>query len=458
MSKRYPWEDKGWVRGDALSGGNQGRTNLVKRQDEVEFDFVLKELKLQNDPNRRAMFCNEIRSMGVLDHPGIVQVVESNAEEFRSPEITLFMITELVKGIDLEQVGRKSNVRFEDAIQMVIGLLQIVEHCHSRGVVHRDIKPCHVILRDESISSPVLIDFGLAFNEEEQLPEAATEVGQGRGNRFLIGPEQIMGIPTENRSVQLDICQSLGVLYYLMTGQNPGSLRDRDNRMPHQRLPVTFDGEQPKWKSQFLNRIFDKGFQWEPTKRWQSAFELIKQLEELNNSIPSSVNNLRQELNRVVESSGAKTRLQSIRTGALTASTILDLLVSRIESIQFEHVDLVSWGISDRWVRGEHPIPMQPNLLGKANISCRSKLATGGSTISLVVELVGDSELAITISPYTGDFGFFQENRPVKSSDHDVHDSHVWEDFLRTMDKCLLSMLADSLEPKLRQGGTTAAT
>lgn len=449
MSKKYPWEDKGWNRGPEIPGGNQGRTYTAKRLDEIDFGFVLKELKMQKDVNRRAMFCNEIRSMGVLEHPGIVQVVESNAEEFRSTDVTLFMITELVKGIDLEKMG-KSKVRFTDAIQIVIELLRIVEHCHSRGVVHRDIKPCHVILRDESILSPVLIDFGIAFNEEEQPSEAETMIGQGRGNRFLIGPEQIMGIPKENRSVQLDICQSLGILYYLLTSQNPGSLRDREDKMPHQRMPVVIDGNLLPWKSQLLHRIFDRGFQWEPTKRWQSATELIKQLEELNSTAQTSVNGFRQELSRVVEASGAIKRLQSIRNGATTAGNILNLLRSRIEAIRFEHIDLVNWDVSDLWVRGEHAIPLQPNLLGKVNISCKGTLATGSLTITMMVELVDDSKLAIVLSPYTGDFVFFEENRPVNSIQHEVNDLQVWDDFLPTVDKCLLCMLSSILESKLQ--------
>lgn len=72
MSKKHPWEANGWVRGRQLESGVQGFSFLARRQSDPaeQFNYVLKKLARQSEMNRRAMFCNEIRAVGVLDHPG----------------------------------------------------------------------------------------------------------------------------------------------------------------------------------------------------------------------------------------------------------------------------------------------------------------------------------------------------------------------------------------------------
>jgi plasmid stabilization system protein ParE len=126
-----------------------------------------------------------------------------------------------------------------------------------------------------------LIDFGLAFNEEARPKEFETQTDQGVGNRFVILPEQ-MGEGADKRDYRSDITQCVGILYFLATGQSPGIINDSSGRKPHRRVDLDRStiGLSPKERTQ-LTRILDIGFEWEPSRRWQSIAALAAELREL---------------------------------------------------------------------------------------------------------------------------------------------------------------------------------
>jgi serine/threonine protein kinase len=281
MAKNGPWTDLGFERGVEIPGGNQGFTFLARRLTDPpdEFNYVLKKLKHQKKIERRALFRNEVVAMNALDHKGVAKLMATNADQFREDGLDLFLITERINGTDLERLVDSSEVSFEDAIRVTINVLGILAHCHERGVVHRDIKPCHVILRNNSADDPVLIDFGIAYNLETQLSDAETKTDEGRGNRFLIGPEHAAGNPAVNRNPITDICGSVGLLFFALTGQCPRILRDTDSKKPHERVAIASRiAELSEWKRKRLLQVFDFGFEWEPSRRWQSIDRLIKRL------------------------------------------------------------------------------------------------------------------------------------------------------------------------------------
>lgn len=208
------WTLRGWERGEQLKDkeGNQGHAFLARRNSDPidEFNFILKTLKRQTEPARRAMFFNETSAMSTLEHRGVLNVEETNAQDYKG-DVELYLITRLLRGPDLEDLV-VDGLPFEEAITLTLGVLDILEHCHQRGVIHRDIKPCHVFVEDRKFDSPKLIDFGLAYNEDQRLSDAATESDQGRGNRFLIGPEHLPGSNLANRSAVTDVTQCAGLL------------------------------------------------------------------------------------------------------------------------------------------------------------------------------------------------------------------------------------------------------
>jgi len=276
------WEPLGWVRGEKLATeGNQSRAYLARRatDQDHEFGYILKSLKRQDSPDRRAMFFIETSAMKALDHPGILCVEETNAEAYKQP-VELFLITRKASGDDLDEIVSRG-IGLEDAIRIVLGILDILEHCHSRGVVHRDIKPCHVITPTSDFDSPVLIDFGLAHCDDIQPSDAATKSGQGKGNRFLVGPEHLPGATIANRSGATDICQCVGLLFFALTRKYPGILRDENDLKPHQRAGTQIIPIIEQWKRELLNLIFDKAFEWHPDKRWNDIEMLRQRLRQL---------------------------------------------------------------------------------------------------------------------------------------------------------------------------------
>lgn len=275
------WKNE-WVRGKELPGGNQGHTFLARKRTDPDdqFGYVLKRLKRQDDKDRRARVYIEVTSLRVLDHPGVAKLVDTNADDFEE-DVELYLVTEHIQGTDLEGYAEGKPIDLRTACDITCRILEILNHCHGRGVKHRDIKPCHVILRDGCVDDPVLIDFGLAFTEEVQLPDFQTAPDQGVGNRFIILAEQ-MSASGDKRDERSDITQCVGILFYLLTRQNPGLIRDGQGRKPHQRVDVSrlAPGLKPTETKQ-LQRIFEIGFEWSPTGRSQSVDALSGELDRL---------------------------------------------------------------------------------------------------------------------------------------------------------------------------------
>lgn len=413
--KKKAWKDLGWERGDEISGGNQGHTFFARRSTDPrgEFNYVLKTLKRQDKPDRRAMFCNEVRAMGVLDHKGVVEVAATNAEEFRDPAVELFLVTHRIDGKDLERLVQAAALSLEDAVRVTVAALGILDHCHRRSVIHRDIKPCHVILRNGSLDDPVLIDFGLAFNRETQPTDAATCIGEGKGNRFLIGPEHLTGNPDTNHNPATDICQCIGLLFYAISQEFPRGLRDGNGKKPHERLANDWLGELPAWKRKALLRMFDVGFEWEASRRWQRIDQLVERLETLLEDSEPSNKKLEHELANIMRQID-DSHTARMETACKMADQIVEAVQSAANSInsaQTERYLSVKWHSSGR----------QGNKVASLLIVFRNTVDnTQSRAIELVVELSNRRQIDVSIRPHSGHLAMFEDNNPVQLGSYDL--------------------------------------
>lgn len=277
-----PWEAAGWIRGEKIPGGNQGHTYLARKKGDLEehFGYILKELKRQSDSLSRRRFHVEVESLRVLDFNGVCKLIDTNAGDFAHDD-DLFVVTERIVGTDLSSLAPLP-MQFNDACGIVVSVLTTLAQCHHIGVVHRDIKPCHVILKDGDISSPVLIDFGLAFNTDTTLSSDLTAVDHGVGNRFILLPEQLDG--TNKRDPVSDITQCVGLFFFLLTGLRPGLIGGPGGQAPHRRINLREAA--PTIPPLLLKRVevlFDVGFDWDSRKRWQTAVALSEEIAILQN-------------------------------------------------------------------------------------------------------------------------------------------------------------------------------
>lgn len=287
QAKNKPWLSR-WRELGPLGRGGQGTTSLVEslNADEQPGQYVLKVLHSQKDPERRGRMYREVAALKTLDNPGVPRVIDSNADEYEDSQRTLYIVTEYINGLTLEASVSSSRLSIADAVALLMRLTDIVSYCHDRGVVHRDIKPDNIVLRGNSVSDPVLLDFGQSFNWEALEESPLTDTGQQLGNRFITLPELQLNSGNQ-RDGRSDLTQLCGLLFFALSGHYPVMLLDSDGRMPHQRPAATEAFSRfPRAIHTQLNRLFDTAFTVALDQRFQSAQALRAALRSLGEPMP----------------------------------------------------------------------------------------------------------------------------------------------------------------------------
>ena len=168
---------------------------------------ILKDDYLEDEEFRRR-FHSESQAVAMLSHPNIVSIYDV------SSSITAdYIVMELIDGITLKQYMEKKGVlNWKETLHFAIQIGKALEHAHSRGIVHRDIKPHNVmVLKNGSVK---VTDFGIA----RMMSKGNTLTKEALGSVHYISPEQAKGGRVDNRS---DI-YSLGVVMYeMMSGRPP---------------------------------------------------------------------------------------------------------------------------------------------------------------------------------------------------------------------------------------------
>ncbi len=243
----------------------------VKHRRQVAVKVLRPELAAALGPER---FMQEIEIAARLQHPHILPVHDSGeAGGF------LFYVMPYVEGESLrERLLHKGELPIHDAVRLLIEIADALAYAHSRGVVHRDIKPENIML---SGRHALVTDFGVAKAVSEASGRnKLTTAGVALGTPAYMAPEQASADPNLDQRVDI---YALGVMgYELLSGSPPFT-----GGTPQQVLaahvttsPEPVTARRPT-VSPALATVIMKALEKRPADRWQTADELLAQLEPL---------------------------------------------------------------------------------------------------------------------------------------------------------------------------------
>ena len=236
-----------------------------------------------------ARFKREAQAAGRLNHPGIVAVYEYGEDipqDINDEEATLmalpansqpaqrvaFIAMEFVKGRELrDYFEHDERFPIAEVVRIMTEMLDALDHAHSQGVVHRDMKPANLILLENGRVK--VADFGIARVEKSEL----TQTGTVLGTPSYMSPEQFMGHPVDGRS---DLFSCGVILYQMLTGEKPFTGEStttimykvlREEPVPPSQLNLALGSA--------LDAVIRKALAKNPAERFQTGHEFAQALQ-----------------------------------------------------------------------------------------------------------------------------------------------------------------------------------
>ncbi len=218
-----------------------------------------------------ARFQREAKAMASLNHNNIVGVYDFDVQD-----AMYYIVMEYVSGGTLKQrltelSDRGEQLPLTETVQFILEIADALAYAHSRGMVHRDIKPGNIMINESGHA--VLTDFGIA---KILSGPTVTATGAMIGTPAYMSPEQGLGQPGDERS---DL-YALGVLFYQMvTGELP---YDADTPLAvilkHVNEPVPLPSNMNPLTPEAVQKVIVKAMAKDPNERYQNAIAFIEDL------------------------------------------------------------------------------------------------------------------------------------------------------------------------------------
>lgn len=256
--------------------GRGGMGIVYKAKDtKLKRNVALKFLpvELTQDMEAKKRFIQEAQAAAALNHPNICII-----HEVDEAEDSTFIAMEFIEGQTLMDRIKSGPMEVDEVVKIATQVAEGLSEAHAKGIVHRDIKPANIMLTEKSTAK--IMDFGIAkIESENDLTQQAAVIG----TVAYMSPEQARGKKVDHRT---DIWSFGAVFYEMLTGRAFfGSARDRIALNGFSKeVPKPIKGVCKKF-SEGLERFMQKCLEKNPEKRYQSALEILVDLESLQKSL-----------------------------------------------------------------------------------------------------------------------------------------------------------------------------
>ena len=230
-------------------------------------DVALKLLppSLTSNDKARQRLLAEARAASALDHPNICTIYDIG----KADDDSLYFAMAYYEGQTLAARIEEGALPTEDALEVTAGILRGLDHAHSNGVIHRDVKPSNVLLTKRG--EVKILDFGLAKRGVEERTDPDAQLG----TLAYLSPEQVLGTAVDERT---DLW-SLGVTLHQMLAATPPFAEPQEAALLYA-IAHEEPAPLPESVPSRIRRIVAKLLSKDPGARYRSAKELLQELDE----------------------------------------------------------------------------------------------------------------------------------------------------------------------------------
>ena len=287
--------------------GSGGMASVLLCEDErLGRQVAVKRLHADSPVDVEQRFTREAKLGASLNHPNLVSVFDTATDDEG-----VLIVMEYVEGEPLSRMLRRGPLRPEEVTSMVRDLGDALDHAHSQGVVHRDVKPGNVLIREDGVTK--LADLGIATASDGT---KITRSGTVLGTAAYMAPEQLDG---RGAGPPADVYALAAISFEALSGRRPregGTPLEIAHRVATEGPPDLLDAWPTAPKE--AARVLQRGMALEPEDRPKSAGEFARELTRGLEDAPEETRKTRRLFGR--ESKAAAAGAGRSRSGAAAAA------------------------------------------------------------------------------------------------------------------------------------------